>query len=312
MSKTDKANCEEPLVSVVMNCRNGQAYLHESLGSIIDQTYSNIEVIFFDNNSTDNSLEIASKFGDKVKIYSSLEDLTLGQARNEALELANGEYIAFLDVDDKFHPQKIEKQIFSLKKNNKLWGFGSYGTIDHHGEVLKNKINISIPKNTESFVSLLTNYRVNFQTLIFHKKILEELSPLFPAELKVIPDFCLAMKLASFYEPDVCSDLLSYYRSHPGQLRHKTLDLIESEYLFTIEQLEEINKNNKKRTQLLRRWKEKSHYFQAINSINKNKINEAKLGFKKARNVSSSFYLVWLFSILVPFGPRIIYKILRG
>ena len=88
-------------ISVIVNCFNGEKYLDKCLQSIINQKYKNFEIIFFDNCSTDNSINIVKNFKDnRIKLFSSQTKLNLYQARNEAIKNASGELIAFLDVDD--------------------------------------------------------------------------------------------------------------------------------------------------------------------------------------------------------------------
>ena len=89
-----------PLVSVVVNCYNGESYLHECIESIVNQTYKNWELIFWDNNSSDNSLKIINSFKDKrIKIFKSKTSNNLYHSRNLAIEKCKGNYVCFLDVD---------------------------------------------------------------------------------------------------------------------------------------------------------------------------------------------------------------------
>ena len=83
------------LVSVIMNCHNSQQYLDESIKSVLSQTYTNWELIFWDNKSTDNSAKIIKSFKDKrIKYYLSKRFTSLGEARNLAISYSKGEYIA--------------------------------------------------------------------------------------------------------------------------------------------------------------------------------------------------------------------------
>ena len=94
----------EPLVSVIMNCYNGQKYLEESIESVLSQTYKNWELIFWDNQSADKSAEIFKLYKDKrLKYFLSKEHTTLYKARNLAIEKSSGDFIAFLDTDDLWH-----------------------------------------------------------------------------------------------------------------------------------------------------------------------------------------------------------------
>ena len=103
-------NNKLPEFSIIVNCLNGEQFLKRSLDSIFNQTYQDFEVIFFDNNSSDSSAEIAKSYGSKIKYYKSIETHSLGKARDMAVDLANGKFIAYLDVDDLWKESKLEVQ----------------------------------------------------------------------------------------------------------------------------------------------------------------------------------------------------------
>ena len=89
----------EPLVSILMNCFNGEKYLKQAIDSVLAQTYRNWEIIFWDNQSTDGSAEIFTSYRDsRLKYFYAPEHTRLYEARNCALEKAEGELIAFLDL----------------------------------------------------------------------------------------------------------------------------------------------------------------------------------------------------------------------
>ena len=113
-------NKNQPLVSVIMNCYNGEKYLREAIDSVYAQTYQNWEIIFWDNASTDTSAEITNTYDSKLRYFKGEKTIPLGAARNKALSKCNGDYIAFLDVDDLWLPKKLEKQIIKMssKKDN--------------------------------------------------------------------------------------------------------------------------------------------------------------------------------------------------
>ena len=108
---------KKPLVSVIMNCHNGEKYLEQSVKSIIDQTYNNWELIFWDNQSTDNSKKIIHKFtDDRIKYFKSENFKKLYESRNLAIQKAQGKFISFLDTDDMWVQDKIEKQVNFLEQ----------------------------------------------------------------------------------------------------------------------------------------------------------------------------------------------------
>ena len=102
----------KPLVSIIVNCFNGEQFLKVALDSILNQTYKYWEIIFWDNQSTDNSVEIFKRYKDKrFKYYYAPQHTTLYRARNEAIKKTSGEIIAFLDTDDWWNKDKLERQI---------------------------------------------------------------------------------------------------------------------------------------------------------------------------------------------------------
>ena len=112
---------ENRLVSIIMNCYNGEKYLREALDSIIDQTYKNWELIFWDNLSTDNSANIVLSYNDhRIKYFCSKTHTLLYEARNLAIEESLGGYLAFLDVDDYWNSTKLEKQMLVFSKNSEV------------------------------------------------------------------------------------------------------------------------------------------------------------------------------------------------
>ena len=91
----------QPLISIIMNCFNGEEFLKDSIDSVISQTYQNWELIFYDNCSKDNSKKIFDSFNSKkFKYFKSKRKLKLYEARNLAFKKAKGKYISFIDVDD--------------------------------------------------------------------------------------------------------------------------------------------------------------------------------------------------------------------
>ena len=116
-----KKSKNTPLVSIVINIFNGERYIEEALKTVFKQTYKNWEVIFWDNKSTDQSKKILKNFSDNRIHYFEAEKFTkLYEARNLAIKKAKGQYIAFLDVDDWWLPEKLEKQIILFQKDKTL------------------------------------------------------------------------------------------------------------------------------------------------------------------------------------------------
>ena len=132
------SNCSDdfknrPLVSVVMNCFNGERYLKEAIDSVFAQSYTNWEIVFWDNSSDDESSRIAKSYGEKLIYYKASARAPLHEARNLALDKCQGKAIAFLDVDDIWLPEKLERQISLFSNNNRII-YGGYEDIDKNGD----------------------------------------------------------------------------------------------------------------------------------------------------------------------------------
>src|SRR6516165_7339471 len=97
-------------VSVIIPAYNVETFLHQTIESVLHQTYPVAEVIVVDDGSTDRSFEVAKSFGSPVHVLCQV-NAGASIARNHALDHASGDLIAFLDADDLWEPQKMERQI---------------------------------------------------------------------------------------------------------------------------------------------------------------------------------------------------------
>jgi len=102
---------ESPLISVIIPVYNYDRYLSEAIESAVSQTYQHLEVIVVDDGSTDHSGEVARSFADGGVRYCHQVHAGIGPARNKGVELAQGDFLAFLDADDRWPQDKIERQL---------------------------------------------------------------------------------------------------------------------------------------------------------------------------------------------------------
>ena len=107
------------LISIIMNCHNGEAFLNEAIQSVLKQKYKKWEMIFWNNNSTDNSEKVFKSYRDKrLRYYFRKKKVSLYKSRNSAIKKAKGEFIAFLDVDDIWFPNKLSLQVKKFRDPN--------------------------------------------------------------------------------------------------------------------------------------------------------------------------------------------------
>ena len=197
-----------------MNCFNGESYLHESVSSIINQSFKNWELIFWDNQSTDNSKEIFESFkDDRLKYFYAPNHTDLGKARKHAYSKVTGEFISVLDVDDIWYPKKLEKQI-GYFADPKI-GIVICNTRFFNDKKSKNLYSKLSPPEGWVFNQIFVNYFVSLETILIRKSFLDALPIQFDDEFNMISDFfdvivrvCSISKLK--YHPEV----LSAWRIH--------------------------------------------------------------------------------------------------
>ena len=124
------------LVSIIMPNYNSARFIEESINSVINQTYKNWELIICDDNSTDNSKDIAKNYesGDqRIKVIQNKFKKGAPGARNSCIEFSSGKYIAFLDSDDIWYPNKLDLQVSFMKDNNYDFVYSYHDLINESG-----------------------------------------------------------------------------------------------------------------------------------------------------------------------------------
>ncbi|MGJ8715871.1 MAG: glycosyltransferase family 2 protein [Maribacter stanieri] len=127
------------LVSIITPVYNSEKYLADNISSVLAQTYKNWELILVDDCSSDTSEIICKSFeknDSRIKYYRLAKNSGAGIARNKAIEVANGKFIAFLDSDDTWYPKKLEKQLNFMKENDYHFTFTDYNMVDEAGNDL--------------------------------------------------------------------------------------------------------------------------------------------------------------------------------
>ena len=166
----------KPLVSIITPSYNSGEYIINTINSVLYQTYQNWEMIIVDDRSTDNSLSLiqeAAKKDDRIKLISLNKNVGAAEARNKALENAKGLFIAFLDSDDFWMPEKLEIQIGIMIKNNYPISFTQYSVFN---EDLSNyKYTIKVPDCID-YYGYLKNTIIGMSTAIINKEIVGKFS----------------------------------------------------------------------------------------------------------------------------------------
>ncbi|MDN5212496.1 glycosyltransferase [Fulvivirgaceae bacterium BMA12] len=175
-----------PLVTVICLCYNHGRFLATSIQSVINQTYSNLEIIIVDDASTDGSQELIDQFKneDRVKLVMLPDNLGNCAAFNRGLALAHGKYIIDLATDDVLMPDRIEKQVTLFETLEKEVGviFSNTEYIDAEGRHLRwhypvdehKKVKQAVPQGN-IFAQLLARYFISPPSMMMRKVVLDEL-----------------------------------------------------------------------------------------------------------------------------------------
>lgn len=231
----------KPLVSVIINCHNASKYISESIESVLKQTYKNWELIIYDNCSIDKTYSIIKKFckDKRIRYYKSKKFLNLYHARNLAIKKTKGAFIAFLDADDWWKNEKLNKQInfFSKNKNTNVI-YSNLFLFDENKN--KNKLfSKDELYNGKVTQKLLDDFKMPILTVLFKKKIFKKYK--FNKRYNIIGDFDLFIRMSLNEKILSLQEPLAHYRLHPSSMSIRRLDLNISE----LESWVKENKNKK-------------------------------------------------------------------
>ncbi len=223
------------LVSIITPSYNSSSFIEETIDSVILQTYENWEMIITDDLSTDNSVEIIQKYIDKdnrIKLIQLEENSGAAVARNASIKNANGKYIAFLDSDDLWIPEKLEKQITFMKEKNSPFTYSNYNLIDEEGK----KLNIiKTPTEKITYRELLKENQIGCLTAIYDQ---EKLGKIYMPLIRKRQDFGLWLEiLKKIKNADKINQDLAIYRVRKNSISSNKIELLKYNYeLFNTHQ----------------------------------------------------------------------------
>lgn len=162
------------LVSIIIPTYNCEKFIGKTLQSVLNQSYSNWEIILVDDASTDNTVTIIKEFAqddNRIKLTRLENNSGNGFARNIALQNASGRYIAFLDADDLWAPLKLEKQISFLQSHKLPFTFSFYDCIDEQGNNLNRRVEapLSLSYNQLFYCNYVGNLTAIYDVEFFGK-----------------------------------------------------------------------------------------------------------------------------------------------
>lgn len=199
-----------PYVSIITPSYNSSKYIRETVDSVKKQTFTNWEMIIVDDCSKDNSREILKELASadsRIKVILLEKNSGAAVARNTAIEAAKGKYIAFLDSDDLWLPQKLEKQLDFMEKNGIVFSFTKYDVMDEDGNNLNKPV--SVPESID-YHGLLKNTIIGCLTVMIN---IEEIGKMKMPEIRTRQDFAFWLSiLRKGYKAHGLNETLASYR----------------------------------------------------------------------------------------------------
>lgn len=210
-----------PAVSIIMNVRNGAATLREAIDSALAQTISDWELIVWDDCSTDDTPGIVAEYADaRITYVRSEVTISLGEARQQAIDLAQGEWLAFLDQDDLWLPRKLELQLERADSPvvgiiyGRALSFGGRGgqrDYDYFHE-------FALLPEGEILAELLgRGCFIAMSSVLLRRSAVVEVGPM-PEHIRITPDYFLYAAVCSRYEARAVQHVVCKIRVHPGSM----------------------------------------------------------------------------------------------
>lgn len=161
----------QPLVSVIMPCYNMASYVSDSIKSVIAQTYPHWELLIVDDASTDETVNIIKSYAQadsRIKFAIKKQNSGISDTRNQCIQMAQGQFLAFLDADDIWHPEKLEKQLSFMLAKNIGFTYSTYDWIDEDGKIMNKFINTI---GNLDYKTYLQNTIIGCSTVMVNKAI---------------------------------------------------------------------------------------------------------------------------------------------
>ena len=199
------------LVSIITPAYNGEKYVAEMMESVLSQTYVNWELLIVDDGSTDNTLNIIQSFTDKrIRLFTNSINRGAAFSRNYALREAKGRWIAFLDCDDFWHHDKLEKQLKYMRETGYSFTYTKWNVIKNYKKIYQ----VTGPER----ITKSKMYDFGWpgtSTVIYDAAVIGRLQG---PDLKVRNDYAILLLAIKYADCYLLPEVLATYRKHEGSL----------------------------------------------------------------------------------------------
>lgn len=215
---------KKPLVSIVVPVYNAERFLKDTINCVLNQTYENWELLLVNDCSKDNSKKVAKPFlSDKIKWIDMNKNGGAALARNKGIEESNGKYICFLDADDLWEKEKLQKQVRFMKEKDCAFSFTGYEFADANGK----------PNGKKVFIPKKINYKQALKnTIIWTTTVMFDMSKfkkedIYMPNVKSEDTACWWKILKKIDYAYGLNEILSYYRRTEGTLSSNKFEAIK-------------------------------------------------------------------------------------
>lgn len=215
---------KNPLVSIITPCYNASQFIVETIKCVQSQSYQNWEMLITDDGSTDDSINIIQSFikeDDRIKLF-KISNAGAAVARNNSIKQAKGTFIAFLDSDDVWLPQKLEKQVDFMLSNNYSFTFTAYQRMNEEGVLLND---ILPAKQKLSYGDMLTSNKIGCLTAMYNQ---QKLGKVYMPLIRKRQDYGLWLSLLKKVDFAYgLNDVLASYRLRDFSISAKKTEMIK-------------------------------------------------------------------------------------
>ena len=232
-----------PKVSINLCCYNSEKYLRETLDSIVGQTYKDWELIIINDGSSDATADIIGEYKGKglPLVYHHQENKGLGYSRTEALKRSHGEYIAFIDHDDLWLPDKLASQVNVLEDHPEVdFVYSNYFAMKGTRKTLATRKRL--PQG-DVFERFLCHYPVAILTVMVRKKAIDRLDDFFDINLALAEEYDLFMRLLYRSQAIYLDKPTAVYRLHAGMNSFKSMGKWPDEIAYVLKKLGSLYPN---------------------------------------------------------------------
>jgi glycosyltransferase involved in cell wall biosynthesis len=215
----------DELVSIIIISFNQGHYLDDAIESVLDQTIRQAEIVVVDDGSTDSTAEVAHSYPQASYVYQHNHGIS--SARNAGLRASNGDYVVFLDADDRLLPKAVEAGLRCFRKHPESgFVFGRYHKLDADGAVISAPN--QLPDECDFYVALLQRNLIGMQSTVLYPRDILERAGGFDERLQSCEDYDLYLRITREFPVHKHNKIVAEYRRHGQNMSQNYGSMLEA------------------------------------------------------------------------------------